>query len=71
MINNGNDNYLHPHHRVSLPNDCRSIFTDAVIANYASHDQQPQCENCEMLRCCEGQDVPAEENGLECCDVNS
>lgn len=39
MINDGNDNYLHPYRGVSLPNDCRSIFTSAVIANYASHDQ--------------------------------
>ena len=39
MINDGHDNYLHPYRGVSLPNDCRSIFTDAVIANYASHDQ--------------------------------
>ena len=39
MINDGHDNYLHPYRGVSLPNDCRSIFTSAVIANYASHDQ--------------------------------
>ena len=57
MINDANDNYLHPYHGVSLPNDCRSIFTDAVIANYASHDW-------EVARMC------GEQNGLECRDGN-
>ena len=52
MINDANNNYLHPYHGVSLPNNCRSIFTDAVIANYASHDQR------EALR--SGQDVQRE-----------
>ena len=52
MINNGNDNYLHPYHCVSLPNDCRSIFTDAVIANYASHDQQAALWDAGRARMC-------------------